>query len=350
MMRKMMVGLTLLAILLVSGLSFAQEPAVLCGGLSEADCAILTQSSTAMAGVSSATFTLDFGLDAGDQGNLALAANGSFEADMAAMGLDATALAGLNSADPTAALAALKPIIQGFKGVLNLTISGSPELGLPGEVALDMIMVNGVGYLNFKKLAVLAGPQGDQMLTGFGITEWAGLDLVGAVDMLGGMAAGQPVDPATQPDTTALMASVSNYVTIVRDADVDGEAVFTTTVDLAGLIADPAFADVIAAQGGQMTEENAAQANEVLKGIVVTATSSIDLTTFFQTSTSFAFSISPEALAATATDGGSVPSALNITGTVAFDNFNAAPAVVAPEGPVATIMDLMNMFGGMGGM
>ncbi len=346
MMRKMMVGLMLLAMLLVSGLSFAQEPMVMCGGLAEADCAILTQSADAMAGVSSATFTLDLVMDAGDQGNLNVSANGSFEADMAGMGLDATALAGLNSADPTAAMGVLKTVIQGFKGTLNLTMTGSSEVGLPGDVNLDLVLVDGIGYMNFKKLSSLMGEQGDAMLTGFGITEWAGLDLVGAVDMLGGMA-GEMEMPETpeQGDTTALAEAVTKYVTISRGADVDGEAVFTTTVDLAGLISDPVFTDMMAAQGTEMTEANAEEAMKMLDGVVITATSNIDLETFYQTAISFDFSISGEALAAS---GGDAPSALNLSGGLTFDNFNAAPAVVAPEGPVATIMDLMNMFGGGG--
>jgi len=347
MMRKMMVGLMLVAMLMVSGLSFAQEPMVMCGGLAEADCAILTQSADAMASVSSATFTLDLSLDAGDQGNMDVVAEGSFEADMAAMGLDATALAGLNASDPTAAMGVLKTLIQGFKGTMNVTLTGSSELGLPGDVNLDLVLVDGIGYMNFKKLATLAGPQGDQMLTGFGITEWAGLDLVGAVDMLGGMAGEMGDMTAEQPDTAAVTEAVVNYISITRGADADGEAVFTTTIDLAGLISDPAFADIMAAQGTEMTEDNAAEAMKVLEGVVITSTSTIDLTTFFQTSIAFDFAISGEALAMS---GGTAPSALNLSGNIAFDNFNAAPAVVAPEGPVATIMDLMNMFGGMGGM
>lgn len=346
MMRKMMVGLMLLAMLLVSGLSFAQEPAVLCGGLSEADCAILQQSADAMAGVTSATFTFDLNVDAGDQGSLALAANGSFEADMAALGLDATALAGLNSADPTAVFGVLKTVIQGVKATLNLTVSGTGSAALPADVNVDLILVDGIGYLNFKKLAVLAGPQGDQMLAGFGITEWAGLDLVGAVDMMAGMGAEMGGATAAQPDSAAIQAVVANYVTVTRGADVDGEAVFTTTVDLAGFMSDPAFAELMAAQGTEIGEEEAAMAMQMMEGIVITATSTVNLETFFQTSTAFEFSLSGEVLAMAGADA---PSALSIVGTVNFDNFNAAPAITAPEGPVATIMDLMQMAQGMGG-
>lgn len=346
MMRKMMVGLMLLAMLLVSGLSFAQEPTVLCGGLAEADCAILTQSAEAMAGVTSATFTLDFAFDAGDQGALNIAANGSFEADMAALGLDATALAGLNSSDPTAVFGVLKTVVQGIKASLNLTVSGSGAMALPAEVNVDLLLIDGIGYANFKKLAALAGADGDQMLGAFGITEWAGLDLVGAIDMMSGMGAEMGDMSAAQPDTAALEAAVAQYVTITRGADVDGEAVFTTTIDLAGLIGDPAFAEMMAAQGTEMGEAEAAQAMEMLQGVVITSTSNIDLATFYQTAVTFDFSLSGEVLAAAGADA---PSALNLSGGVVFDNFNAAPALTAPEGPVATIMDLMGLAQGMGG-
>lgn len=347
MMRKMMVGLMLLAMLLVSGLSFAQEPVVVCGTLSEADCAILTQSAEAMAGVTSATFTMDFGIDAGSEGNLNIAANGSFEADMAALGLDATALAGLNSNDPTAVFGVLKTMIQGVKASLNLTVSGSPEVGLPGDLNLDLLLVDGIGYLNFKKLAALVGAEGDQLLAGFGITEWAGLDLVGAIDMMTGMAGDMDMgDMSAQPDTAALEAAMENYVTITREADVDGQAVFTISVDLAGLMGDPAFADLMAAQGTEMSEQEAAMAMEMAQGISITATNTIDLATFYQTSVSFDMSFSGDLLAQMGSDA---PSALNISANIEFDNFNAAPALVAPEGPVATIMDLMQLAQGMGG-
>lgn len=346
MMRKMMVAMLVVAMLLVSGVSMAQTE-VACGGLSEADCAILTQSAEAMAGVTSGTFVMDFVLDAGDQGAMNIAADGSYNtAELAAF--DAETLASLNSTDPTVALTVLKDVIAAFDGTLNLTISGSPELGLPGDVNLSLVLVDGIGYLNFAQIAALAGADGDQMLAAFGITEWAGLELVGAIDMLGGMA-GDMGDMGAGTDveaSTAAAEAALNYITVARGADVDGEAVFTTTIDLAGLINDPAFADIIAAQGGEMNEADMAEAMEILDGLVINATTTIDLETLFQTSVSFEFSISGEALAAA---GGDAPSNLSMTGSIQYDNFNNAPAITAPEGPVATIMDLMNMMGGMGG-
>lgn len=343
MMRKMMVAMLVVAMLLVSGVSMAQTE-VACGGLSEADCAILTQSAEAMAGVTSATFVMDFVIDAGDQGALNIAADGAYNtAELAAF--DAEALASLNSADPTVALTVLKDVIAAFDGTLNLTISGSPEMGLPGDVSVSLILVDGIGYMNFAQLAALAGPQGDQMLTGFGITEWAGLELIGAIDMMGGMA-GDMGDMGAGTDveaSTAAAEAALNYITVTRGADVDGEAVFTTTVDLAGLINDPAFADVMASQGGEMSEADMTEALAMLEGVVITATSTIDLETLFQTSVSFEFAISGEVLAAA---GGDAPSNLSMTGSIQYDNFNNAPAITAPEGPVATIMDLMGLMGG----
>ncbi|MCU0465111.1 MAG: hypothetical protein MUF38_11140 [Anaerolineae bacterium] len=347
MMRKMMVAMLMAAMLLVSGVSMAQTE-VACGGLSEADCAILTQSAEAMAGVTSATFVMDFVIDTGDQGAMTIAADGSYNtAELAAF--DAEALASLNSADPTVALTVLKDVIAAFDGTLNLTISGSPEIGLPADVNVSLVLVDGIGYMNFAQLAALAGADGDQMLTAFGITEWAGLELVGAIDMLGGMAGDMGDMGAATPDVEASEAAAEaalNYITVARGADVDGEAVFTTTIDLAGLINDPAFADIMAAQGGEMSEADMTEALAVLEGVVIIANSTIDLETLFQTSVSFEFAISGEALAAA---GGDAPSNLSLTGSIQFDNFNNAPAITAPEGPVATIMDLMGLMGGMGG-
>lgn len=338
MLRKMMVGLTLAAMLLVSGISFAQTD-VVCGTLAEADCSILTQSAEAMAEVSSSTFDLAFDISAGAQGTLSITADGAFEFTGE---VGETDLAALNSADPTVAFGVLKNLLGGFKGSLNLNLSGTPEVGLPGDVAISMILIDGVGYLNFAQLAALAGPSGDQMLTQFGITEWAGLDLVGAIDMLGGMATGMEttteVDPAAAEE---LNAAVANYVTVTREADVDGQAVFTTTLDFSGLLSEPAFSDLVAAQAEAQGVDPEMMAS-IAEGITVTASSTIDLTTLYQTSVSFTMNIAGEAIA------GSGVESVNVTGVINYDNFNSAPAITAPEGPVATVMDLMTLMGGAG--
>jgi hypothetical protein len=337
MLRKMMVGLTLAAMLLVSGISFAQTD-VVCGTLAEADCAILTQSAEAMAEVSSSTFDMAFEINTGTQGALTIAADGAFEFTGE---IGETDLAALNSADPTVAFGVLKNLLANFKGTLNLSLSGTPEVGLPGDVAISLVLVDGIGYLNFAELAPLAGPSGDQMLTQFGITDWAGLDLVGAIDLLGGMATGMETTPTDPAAAEELNAAIANYVTITREADVDGQAVFSTSIDFAGLLSEPAFADLVAAQAEAQGTDPEMLAG-ITEGISVTATSTIDLATFFQTSVSFDLNISGAALQ------GSGVESISITGVVNYDNFNSAPAITAPAGPVATVMDLMNLMGGAG--
>ncbi len=335
MMRKLMIGVLLVMMVLVTGVSMAQQQEVFCGTLSSADCDLLTRSTETMNAVTSSTFTLDLTVDAGSQGTLNLSANGVFNGDFSAFSQED--MAALSSSNPAASIDAIVKALQAFSGSLNLTISGSPQVGLPGNVELELVLVNGVGYLNFKKLAALAGADGDSMLMAFGITDWAGIDFVDVFNQFGPMLAAQGEMNVTTPDQTALVESFSSYLTITRSADVNGEAVFTTNVDLAGLLSDPAFSELIEAQGGEMSGADAEEAMKMLANSTFTATTTIDLETLYQTSTTFEISF-------TTPQG-----PFSLTGSTTMDNFNSAPTVTAPAGPVASAMDLMQLGSMMGG-
>jgi hypothetical protein len=335
MMRKLMIGVLLVMMVLVTGVSMAQQQEVFCGTLSSADCDLLTRSTETMNAVTSSTFTLDLTVDAGSQGTLNLSANGVFNGDFSAFSQED--MAALSSSNPADSIDAIVKALQAFSGSLNLTISGSPQVGLPGNVELELVLVNGVGYLNFKKLAALAGADGDSMLMAFGITDWAGIDFVDVFNQFGPMLAAQGEMNVTTPDQTALVESFSSYLTITRSADVNGEAVFTTNVDLAGLLSDPAFSELIEAQGGEMSGADAEEAMKMLANSTFTATTTIDLETLYQTSTTFEISF-------TTPEG-----PFSLTGSTTMDNFNSAPTVTAPAGPVASAMDLMQLGSMMGG-
>lgn len=338
MMRKLMIGMLLVMMVLVTGVSMAQQQEVFCGTLSSDDCDLLTRSTETMSAVTSSTFTLEMTFDGGSQGTLNLSANGVFNGDFSAFSQED--IAALSSSNPADTIDAVIKALQAFSGSLNLTISGSPEVGLPGNVELELVLVNGVGYLNFKKLAALAGPDGDSMLMAFGITEWAGIDFVDVFNQFGPMLAAQG-ELGTTTDVVAnqdaIVEAFSSYVTITRSADVNGEAVFTTNVDLAGLLSDPAFSELVESQGGEMSGADAEAAMEMLANSTFTSTTTIDLETLYQTSTTFEISF-------TTPEG-----PFSLTGSSTMDNFNSAPTVSAPAGPVASAMDLMQLGSMMGG-
>ena len=116
----------------------------------------------------------------------------------------------------------------------------------------------------------------------------------------------------------------------------------------------PTFLGFVMSQampGQEMTEDMLAQMGPMLQGIGAgfnfSATQKIDLGTFYVTSLGFEFNLNGEALAAVA---GQAVEDVSLAGTLNFADFNAVPALTAPAGaPVATVMDLMTLMGGMGG-
>jgi hypothetical protein len=338
-----------LALVAFSAPAMAQDP--MCGALSAADCEVLTQAQAAQAGLTSATFDFTLDIAVGAQ-TVPLTGDGSFAIDPAVMAelaaVDPTAL----SSDPTAALTLAGNALKAIDLTLNVNAMGIP---------LNLLMVDGIGYLNFETLAPMLGGAGAGVPTG-----WAGLDLSGAIEMMGPMLSGMDmsqldsaqVDPAQQQ---ALTNAVMQHVEIARSADVDGEAVFTSTFDFGGLLQDEAFLDTIMSQatsGQELTEEQLAQVNSMMaamsEGINLSFTQTIDLTTHYTTGISFDFDLDGATLTAAAASMGETSAPvedISFSLDLNLADFNAAPAVTAPAGaPVSTIMDLMGAMGGMGGM
>jgi hypothetical protein len=336
--------LMVLALVAFGGSAMAQDP--VCGSLTGADCDVLTQAAAAQAELSSATFTFTLDIAVGEQA-IPLTGDGSYSFDPAVKAeLEAIDPATLQT-DPTAALNVLGTALKGFDGSLNINAMGLP---------LELILVDGVGYLNFEALAPMLGGAQAGVPAG-----WAGLDLNGAVEMMAPMLQGMDmsemqtqVDPAQQD---ALMAAVSNNVTVVRGEDVDGQAVFVSTFDFGGLLQDEAFLGLVMAQaapGQELTEEQLAQMNEMLSamgnGINISFTQTIDLTTYYTTGVSFDFDLDGATLAAAAASVGEETGPvddISIVLDLDFADFNAAPALSAPAGAqVSTIQELMGAMGG----
>ncbi|MBK9124616.1 MAG: hypothetical protein IPM16_16065 [Chloroflexi bacterium] len=347
-MRKyLMILVMILAMLAFGGSAFAQDP--LCGNLTGADCDILVQSAAAQEGLTSATF--DFTLNIGSGSDIIpLTGNGSYAIDPAAIAaIDMDALAGA-AADPTAVFGALGGVLGAFDGELNINAMGM--------IDLNLLLIDGVGYLNFGALAPLLG--GPEALGAMGLpADWAGLELVGALEMLGPMMGGMEMpdtggaaamDPA---QTEALMNSLMGAAIITRGADEDGKAVFNTTLDFNAIFNNEEFMGLVMSQAGagELSESELAEAQQMLSAlgsaINVSVTQKVDLASFYQTDVEFNIALDGAAFAAVT---GESMDSISITGGFSFANFNAAPALSAPAGaPVATVMDLMGMMGAMGG-
>jgi hypothetical protein len=278
MRSKVLSLLVVLALLLGTfGTAFAQdmtEP--FCGDLSEEDCALLQDSQAAMQEVTSYTSAATYdamisgipGLPA-DEINVNVAVDGAFALDEAALAASAK-FVGKDQQAVMEALAEdaqpLADLLNGLSFDMTLNAELTPELAdllsaqagltIPASASVGLIMAGGVLYADLSEFADLGAPEG-----------WIGVpvgELIQAQIDAGVFAdAAAQMDPANlDPSTAAALGLQSmlmgqgeafqEYMSVVRgeDAEVgDGQtgAVFDTSVDVAGLVASPAFTDMITA-------------------------------------------------------------------------------------------------------
>lgn len=352
-MKSRLLALCMLFVMLVAIVpgAMAQDP--VCGNLSGDDCTALTTAFTNTAASSSGAFTLDSTIDVQSDDpsqavNLTIKADGKFNGvNMAGM-TDMSAIT-----DTSAAITALTEGIKSFSGELNLTI------GLPAEAAamtggepltLNLVLVDGVGYIDFSKLPASIAPLLQQM----GIpNSWAGLDLVDTLTNAGDMAASSMTDSSSSltgtEDLTKVQALASKYLQYTRNGDT-----FTGTLDLAGLFSDPEF-QAVASQGeasGEMTAEQTA-AIESLKDASVEVTYTLNGDKIGSITANVAIPGSTiAALNATSADTStsSAPTAINVTLSLNYTGLGETQTVSAPaDAPVAKFADLMTLAGAMMG-
>ncbi|MBN8639536.1 MAG: hypothetical protein J0M07_29735 [Anaerolineae bacterium] len=348
-MRKGLL-LVMLLLTLVSGAALAQTTTadVYCGDLSADDCALLQQSQTAMDDLTAAAFNLfvDVQIEAeGEQMPISLVGSGAYS------GLDRNADLSMGG---DAALTALR----GFNAELMLTAtlpqSMVEEADSPNTLTLELRLVDGVGYLNFDPLQPLIN---DPQFTG-----WGGLDLAGLIgalleenpdflNELGSMAAGSGVNPDMfmNMDTQA----VEQYLTITRTDDGSGaNATFETTVDFAGLLADPAFQDMLRSQmdasGQGMTEADQQEAFDQMSGAFENATllirQEVDTASGRTASLSVEFDV-----AVTDAEDPSENGSAAVTAMINYDYENVPTITVPENASVLPYQQLLGMVGGMMG-
>lgn len=260
-------------------------PAVFCGDLSEADCAILVGSSEAMATVyaasvdGEASFTLSgFEMDDGmDELTVMMTVTGAAEADIASlnammmgMPMDMEGMIEMLE-DPDAILAMALEALTGVENLidnsnadLSMEFSTAPVLdGGPESINVAVRMTDGVFYIQQQPLAEqldLPGPVD---------AEWAAVDLGTAFDeavaeMMSELdlseITGMEINPEDFEGLDALMetdlinlfndpAFLSEFTSVERlaDAEVDGQtmAVFETTVDLRDMLLSPTLSQAV---------------------------------------------------------------------------------------------------------
>jgi len=344
--------LFVLIVALVPGV-MAQDTTI-CGNLSGDDCTALTTALTNTGAAGSGAFTLTSTIDIQSDdptqaAKVDISADGKFSGVTPMSMTDMTAM----SADPTAALKKFTDSLKTFSGTLNLT------LGLPTSAAavtggppltLNLILVNGVGYLDFSKLPSTITP----MLQAYKIpTGWAGLDFVdtltNAAPMLSGMtgsttpAAGTPA--ASAADMAKAQAIFVKYLQYTHDGDT-----YTGTVDLKGLFSDADFQAMMksADTSKEMTAEQQAAIDSLDDATVQVAFTlagdklgELKLTIDLPGSTLTALSAaSPSSSSSDATSA--PPTAVNISLDLKYSGLGEAQTIAAPDGaPVAKFADLM---------
>ena len=365
-MRKIMV--IVMALLMVSGAAFAQDatPPVFCGDLSEADCAILTQSQTAMMSLSSAAFDFqaDINLtnipDAPGPMSITLTGNGAYSADAAAL----SAFAGNMEADPVAMMTNIVDVLRGFDFDLSLTLSLPPEVAAemgpdtPENITLQLRLADGLGYINFDTLAPLMGEDASQM----GMAGWLGLDIASLIEALveQNPEIFENMDiSGFEPGTYTQFSSpefVEQFASISRTDDGSSStATFETTVDFAAMMNSPEFQQLMQEQmeaqdlSAEELEEAQAMSAAMLSNSTISSTTTIDTTTGYIVNVTFNMAFDFSAMAESIPDEVDVDElpSFSINFNLNNSQFNEVPEITEPEG--ATVFpyeQLLMMFSG----
>jgi hypothetical protein len=355
-MKSRLLALCMLFVLIVAlvpGVMAQDASKAICGNLSADDCTALTTAITNTGAAGSGAFTLASTIDI-QSDDPTQAAKVDITADGKYSGATPMSMTDMSAmTDPTAAIKAATDGLKNFSGVLNLTI------GLPTSAAamtggqpltLNLILVNGVGYIDFSKLPSTITP----MLQAYKIPNgWAGLDLVDTLTNAGGMLtgmAGSTAGTSTAPsadDMAKGQALFAKYLTYTHDGDT-----YTGTVDLKGLFSDADFQAMMksADSAKEMTDAQQAAIDSLDDATVQIAFTTagdkigeVNLTINLPGSTL-------TALAATSDSSDSTskpPTAVNISFDLKYSGLGEAQTIAAPDGaPVAKFADLMTLMQG----
>jgi len=300
-----------------SGATLAQDASIPCGDLGEEDCSLLENSSVAMQDLEAASvlLTVDATLtDSGETQTISVVAEGAYSGENIAFN---AATAG-NIVTAEQLIDSVTNLLANFNGELTITVVApdvTAGLGIPGELVLDLSLVDGVGYINFDELAELIGPDGG----GMGLTGWGGLDLQETVNILTEQpgiteALNQTLDQGTGVEDETLNAVanqefVNSFISYERLEDADGDAVFAIDVDFESLAQNEEFQQLLLQQnaGMEITEEDLQQGVdqfvEASQAIELNFTQTIDTETNYLSSFAVSLALDSEDLGEAAGEG-----------------------------------------------
>lgn len=250
--------LSILMLVLAGSVVGAQD--MFCGGLGEADCALLEASGESLP--TSTRFSGDVAinvLSAEDNIDITLNMSGGYAVDTAAVdqfnafieGLDVDAIiADPASLDIAALSAELKNAFSAADAELMIALVLPPEASdpmIPNPLDLNLWFVDGVGYVDLAPFSMMDptfdGVYGVDLNEALDFaTAFISPEMLAEIDPaeLEAMLAEANIDLSMNNDMTEI-PDFGDAVMIERLADENGMAVFSTTVDLAALFANEEF-------------------------------------------------------------------------------------------------------------
>lgn len=332
-MRKLLLWLSAVLLLVLVGAVHAQTVPVVCSGLDEADCAILTRASEQALTLDEASFDLDviMNVEAPDEAiTVDVDATGAYSGATAYMAMANPEL----MTDMSAQLDLLVEFLRSADAELNMTIT-LPDDSLPNgnKLDLNLVLLDGFGYVNFEALQpVINDPS---------LPAWGGLDLASLAEelleqfaplfeMQMGELGGVDADIIAQFSDPAFFEDVVTYTRL--DSDDDNIAVFSADFDFAALFENEAFRELMMqqfeAQGMEFDEEEfdeiVAQSTAMLENLDFVYEQSINVETGYTTQLYFDMSMDGAAMGEPGTN-------VQITMTLSYSDFNDAPEITAPE-------------------
>ena len=370
-----MISLLLVVLMVFGGATLAQDVTTFCGDLAEADCTLLTESQAAMTALdsSNANFEMNFQMDGvpdmeapisfSINGNVAYTGGDAVREMSAGMTPEDMSMEDMGALMDVAADALAEIDLD-----LNLQLSLPPELmaemgdDFPSDLALEVKLVDGTGYINLDTLKAFLGEME--------ISGWYGLDVSGLLRMLGpqmaammdsmgGMGGGMTM--GMNPELLAMAqdpSRMADFGTIARTDDGSSDmATFEITVDLGAVYSDPAMAELLRDQmttqmeatGQEVTEAEIEQAlymvTTMFEDVDVTVIETIGVTDKYVHSMQILFAMDMAQMMEQMGEEGAAPK-ISFDMTITQDQFNSVAPITAPEdATVIPLESIGEMFG-----
>ncbi len=371
----------IIAVLLFGVFGFAQAQStvpVFCGDMAEADCDIVRQNQQAMLELESAAFELDLDFTIANipdmPGNVSFSLTGDGEVVGNTSALTTTpdemlALMADSQAYADFVESMLEAVAVDVSLVLNLPQALVEETGgeIPASIPLDIVLTDGIAYLNFTTLRDALGEMGESFPMG-----WYGIDLGGLMqqvvamsDTMGSMGS---VNSAMDPELLSKFTDpdfLSSFMSIERledstAADGSAVAVFHSILDYQAMMNDPAMRDLmlqsVEAQGLELDSDEMAEFEMIMSnmfnGLTLDIVTTIGLDDFYSRDTQVSMHFDMSTLMAMAEEmgedvelDGPAPT-LSFSMNITQSRFNEIASIAAPTN--ATVIPLESL--GLGGM